>query len=237
MRMNLRIRIITFLGTCILFLNACNFPQPGLALTATASYTATASPEPTQVHSATPVESPIPTATLSEIPILPTITSTSTAFLLPTPTYTPVFTFTPAPPARIVTTGVEGLVSIVKPSRTLPLGGAAITLYRDQTKDDLISTITIMDGSYRFTQIPSGKYYLVVVWVLSKPGAWPCANEKLPPAGKRNTWKYEANGLPIYVEIYAKTAEQIIVAMSTGSFSVSGTRKNVNMPLICNQLK
>jgi hypothetical protein len=136
-----------------------------------------------------------------------------------------------------MTTGIEGLVTIVKPSRTLPLGGAAITLYDDKTKDDLGSTITIMDGSYRFTQIPSGKYYLVVVWVISKSGAWPCANEKIPAAGNRNSWSYDADGMPIYVEIYSKTTSDIIVAISTGGFGVSGSRKTIDIPLICNQLK
>ncbi|OGO29531.1 MAG: hypothetical protein A2Z16_12500 [Chloroflexi bacterium RBG_16_54_18] len=177
-----------------------------------------------------------PTPTLSQ-PVTPTFTSSATSFLLATPTFTPVSTFTPAPQQNVVTTGIEGLVTIIKPIRTLPLGGAAITLYDDKTKDDLSSTMTIMDGSYRFTQIPSGKYYLVVVWVISKSGAWPCANEKIPSAGNRNSWSYDAEGLPIYVEIYAKTASDIIVAMSTGGFGVSGSRKTIDIPLICNQLK
>ena len=236
MRIDTRLRFCTFLWTCILFFGACNFPGRIFAPSATNTFTATLTVEATQVPSATTVVNQSSTPTQSQS-VTPSMTSSATAFLLPTLTFTPVSTFTPAPQQNVMTTGIEGLVSIVKPSRTLPLGGAAITLYDDKTKDDLSSTITIMDGSYRFTQIPSGKYYLVVVWVISNLGAWPCANEKIPSAGNRHSWSYEADGMAIYVEIFTKSANNIIVAISTGAFGVSGSRKTVNIPLLCNQLK
>lgn len=237
MRIQNMLRIYTFLGTCVLFLNACNFPFRDLAPTATVTQTETPAFTATQVPSATSTPSQSPTPTPSQPAQQLTLTHTPTSFLAASPTFTPVSTFTPAPQQNVMTTGIEGLVSIIKPSRTLPLGGAAITLYVDKTKDDLVSTITIMDGTYRFTQVLSGRYYLVVVWVMSTPGAWPCANEKLPATGNRHSWNYDAGGLPIYVEIYSKAENQTIVAISTGSFGVSGTRKTVDIPLICNQLK
>lgn len=236
MRIDAKLRFCTLLWTCILIFSACNFPGRISAPTATTMFTQTLTAEATQAPSAIAVVDQSSTPTQSQS-VTPSLTSSATSFLLPTLTFTPVSTFTPAPQQNVMTTGIEGLVTIVKPSRTLPLGGAAITLYDEKTKDDLSSTITIMDGSYRFTQIPSGKYYLVVVWVISNLGAWPCANEKIPSAGNRNTWSYDVDGMPIYVEIYSKTSNNIIVAMSTGAFGVSGSRKTVDIPLLCNQLK
>jgi len=236
MRIDAKLRFYTFLWTCILFFSACNFPGRISAPTATTTFTETPTAEATHDPGATAVVDQSSTPTQSQS-VTPSLTNSATSFLLPTLTFTPVSTFTPVPPQNVMTTGIEGLVTIVKPSRKLPLGGAAITLYDEKTKDDLSSTITIMDGSYRFTQIPSGKYYLVVVWVISNLGAWPCANEKIPSAGNRHTWSYDADGMPIYVEIYSKTSSNIIVAISTGGFGVSGSRKTIDIPLICNQLK
>jgi hypothetical protein len=218
-------------------INACNFSSLLPGAESTSTFTPTVTLAATQVETGIPPTQQVLATTQTPINETPTLTSSATSILAPTPTFTPVPTFTPAPTHSSTTTGVQGQVTIVKPSRAMPIGGAAVTLYDDKTDDDLFSTSTVMDGSYRITQVPSGKYYLVVVWILSNSGAWPCADEKIPASGNKFSWQYEDSGLPIYVEITTRSNGNIVVAISTGSFGVSGTRKTVDIPLICNQLK
>jgi hypothetical protein len=219
-----------------IFLTGCNFPNelPATEGTKIPTTTKTLAPSVVVVTSQTPTI----TSTTIQLPSeTPSITASSTNLIPPTPSFTPVPTFTFVPTRPSTTTGLQGQALIVKPSRTYPMAGASVTLYDNRTDDNIASTVTILDGTFRFSQVEPGKYYLVLVWVMSKVGAWPCANNKIPPAGSKTSWNYPDGNLMIYVEIRNNSEKGIIVVVSTGGFSVSGQKKVVDVTLFCNQLK
>lgn len=236
MKIRLMYRFFSGLLLPVVLALSCNLPllQNGQTTVATTSK-AVQTTKITPAAVIQPSDTPVPTVTETLVPTpseTPAVTATSTLVLLSTNTPLPTFTNT----AYVAINKLTGVVSAVKGrGGATPIGGASVTLYNNSTSKKVTVTNTAYTGEYQFTQIPSGQYYLVIVWVFKNASSWPCSKELLPPVGHKSTATYKDEDETVTAELRQDSTGYVLV-LSTSSFGISSAPKRVVVNLLCNQL-
>jgi hypothetical protein len=223
----------------VFFLSGCNFP---VFRAATATEISGPAPE-TETQTKLPpagVETVIPSATSTYAPTetsTPTITSTqgSTPTNTVLPTAAATNTLVPTPTRHLVVS-IRGTALVEKNTRFLPLGGASVSLYNDQTRALVTGTKTNIEGGFQINELYAGNYYLVLVWFVKSSG-WPCAKSSLPDPEHKAAWDYVVHGLAHHVMIQYRDNDTYVVSIGTSAFGFDGKgTKQVEVYLKCNAL-